>query len=92
MVGKKSHKAEKRGSRIVPKTFVVFRTLVSSGFANARRVLQMHDGFCKCTKTVLTEAETQTRDRCVTAKSTNFCTKKWYIQGELSGLTKKENN
>ena len=48
---------------------------VSSGFANARKSLA--------------KARTRTRDRSVPAKPIKVCVKKWYIQGELCGLTKK---
>ena len=48
---------------------------VSSGFANARKSLA--------------KARTRTRDRSVPAKPIKVCVEKWYIQGELCGLTKK---
>ena len=51
----------------------------SSAFANAR-------------KSFLTKAGTRTRDRWVPCKATKVCTKKWYIQCEVCGLTKKKRN
>ena len=45
--------------------------------------------FCDCTRKFLAEAGTQTRDRWVPPKVIQVCTKNWYIQGELCGLTKK---
>ena len=43
-------------------------------------------------KKLLVEAGTRTCDRWVSPKSIKLCTKKWYIQSELCGLTRKKNN
>ena len=45
--------------------------------------------FCKYMKKLLAEATTGIRNRWVPLVSINLCTKKWYIQGERCGLTKK---
>ena len=46
--------------------------------------------FRKCTKKFLAEAGSRTCDRWVLPKSIKVCSKKWYIQSELCGLTKKK--
>ena len=45
--------------------------------------------FRKCSKKFLANAGTRTRDRWVPRKPIKVCTKKWYMQGAVCGLTKK---
>ena len=50
---------------------------------------KMPDSYTTDRKKFLAEAGTRTRNHWVPPKLIKVCTKKWYIQGELCGLTKK---
>ena len=75
---------------------------VSSGFANSEKDIPKKVSQCLkmirgrnfslvrfSTKKFLSEAKTRTRDRWVLPKPHKVFIKRWYIQGELCGLTKK---